>query len=372
MPDVLLLCEYSALNGAERSMLATLQGVQAAGFGVSALAPSEGPLAAALRAGGVAVEPFSFVTDTGQRLAQPELRRQLAMLLRQRRPSLLHANSLAMGRLSGPVANELGIPSLAHLRDIVGLSHQAIADLNRHRRLLAVSEAVRTFHVAAGLDAAKTEVLHNGLDLSCFCPRPATGYLHQELGLPRQARLAATIGQIGLRKGQDILLAAATSLVGRWPDLHWLVIGERNSEKAEARQFEQELHRTAAQLPGRVHFLGRRDDVAPILPELALLVHPARQEPLGRVLLEAAASGVAIVATDVGGTREIFPPASNSARLVPSNDAPALAEAITRLLEDGSERHLLAAAARQRAEAAFDITQTVQRLVGHYREVLAV
>ena len=61
-------------------------------------------------------------------------------------------------------------------------------------------------------------------------------------------------------------------------------------------------------------------------------MHPARQEPLGRVLLEAAAAGVAVVATDVGGTREIFPPEADAARLVPPDDADALAAAMLELL----------------------------------------
>ena len=80
-------------------------------------------------------------------------------------------------------------------------------------------------------------------------------------------------------------------------------------------------------------------------------MHPARQEPLGRVLLEAAAAGVAVVATDVGGTPEIFPPDSESARLVPPDDAAALAAAMLELLDDEALRagcRLPPAAARKR------------------------
>ena len=63
--------------------------------------------------------------------------------------------------------------------------------------------------------------------------------------------------------------------------------------------------------------MGVRSDVDRMLGEATLLVHPARQEPLGRVLLEAAAAGIAVVTTTVGGTREIFPPDRNAAILVP-------------------------------------------------------
>ena len=64
-----------------------------------------------------------------------------------------------------------------------------MADLNCHARLLAVSEATRRFHVAAGLDGQKARVVYNGVDLARFRPRPGTGWLHEELGFPADAFL---------------------------------------------------------------------------------------------------------------------------------------------------------------------------------------
>ena len=192
------------------------------------------------------------------------------------------------------------------------------------------------------------------------------------MALPPDAQLIGTIGQIGLRKGQDVLLHAAAMIADRSPNAHWLIVGERNSEKGESRQFESRLHGMAdGPLAGRVHFLGRRDDVPQLLGELTLLVHPARQEPLGRVLLEAAAAGVAVVATAVGGTPEIFPPESQSARLVPPDDPAALAAAMLELLDDRPFRQRLSAAARRRAEAAFRHPHRPSPLCsGHYEALL--
>jgi glycosyltransferase involved in cell wall biosynthesis len=365
MPRVLLLCEYPTLNGGEQSMLATLDGVRQAGYAVVAAAPPEGPLAETLRSRGVEVEPFPVVGADGTRRSQASLREELSGILRRRRPDLLHANSLSMGRLSGPVAVACGVPGIAHLRDIVRLSRQAAADLNCHARLLAVSQAVREFHVAGGLTKGKVHVLHNGVDLRRFRPRPPTGWLRDELSLPLGAALLGTIGQIGLRKGQDLLARAAGSIAARHPLAHFVIVGRRHSEKAESRRFEADLRTVAEDLPGRFHFLGVRGDVECILNETTLLVHPARQEPLGRVLLEAAASGVAVVATDVGGTREIFPP--DAAALVPPGDPGALADAVDRLLSDEALRSALAAAARRRAEEAFGAEQAATALIGHYR-----
>ena len=366
MPEILILCEYPTLNGGERSMLATLDGVRAGGFAPVVIAPPDGPLAAELAARGVESIPFQCHAVDGTRIAQNRLREELAEILRRRRPALLHANSLAMGRLSGPVAADCGLPSIAHLRDIIRLSAQAVADLNRHRRLLAVSAATREFHVAGGLDAEKTRVLYNGVDLGEFRPRPPTGYIHREIGLPPDALLIGTIGQIGLRKGQDTLLEAAAVVAERCSAAHFLIIGERNSDKEESRKYEGNLRRIASsRLAGRVHFLGRRDDIPLLMNELTLLVHSARQEPLGRVLLEAAASGVAIVASDVGGTRDIFPQKA-AARLFPPADAALLASAILELLGNRPVRDRLGAAARRCAEERFDIRKTVSELLRHY------
>ncbi len=107
-----------------------------------------------------------------------------------------------------------------------------------------------------------------------------------------------------------------------------------------------------------------------LLNECVLLVHAARQEPLGRVLLEAAASGVAVVATDVGGTREIFRTELDGAILVPPDDERALAEAMLALLQNEARRQSLARAARRRAEEAFDIRYAAQRLVAQYEDVI--
>jgi glycosyltransferase involved in cell wall biosynthesis len=202
--------------------------------------------------------------------------------------------------------------------------------------------------------------------------------LHEQLGLPGDVPLIGTIGQISLRKGHDVLAAALAKLAspfgrgagGEGRSFAWLIIGQRFSIKEESRQFEDQLHQAATgPLAGRIHFLGQRDDVVHILNELTLLVHPARQEPLGRVLLEAAAAGVAVVATDVGGTPEIFPPQCEAAYLVPPDDVPAMAAAIGRLLGDPAHRRRLAENARRRAEEVFDRRRAAKGLVQHYEEL---
>ncbi len=122
-------------------------------------------------------------------------------------------------------------------------------------------------------------------------------------------------------------------------------------------------------LRGRVHWLGVRDDIDRLLRELTIYVHAARQEPLGRVLLESAAAGLPVVATDVGGTREIFCGLPPSALLVPVDAVDSLAESVRRLLDSPALQRDLGRAARGRAETTFDVQQAARRLEGHYFEV---
>jgi glycosyltransferase involved in cell wall biosynthesis len=373
MADVLLLLEYAALNGGERSLLAVLEDLQQSGYRMSAAAPPSGPLADELQARGVEVIPFDVCAPGGQRFSQTALRERLREIIVSYRPELVHANSLAMGRLSGPVVSDLGVYSVAPLRDMMSLTAAALRDLCCHTRLLAVSHATRSWYVERGVDPARIHVLYNGVDLDTFRPRPTTGYLHRELGLADDAKLIGSIGQISLRKGFDTVVASARLLAASHPRVHWLIVGERHAQKDETRQFEEALRQASASPPlaGRLHLLGRRDDVPRLLNELAVLVHPARQEPLGRVLLEAAASGVPVVATDVGGTAEIFPPDSQAAVLVPPDNAEAMARAMGLLLDNAVLEETLATGARRRAESMFDARQSAASLARHYSELLS-
>ncbi len=382
MSRLLWLLEYPTVNGGEHSLVATIPWVRAAGFDVAALVPTPSAASSLLVAAGVRVVPaLADVTSNGLRLTLSERRARLVELLQAETPEIVVANSLSMARLAGPVTSELGLPAGGHVRDIVGLSSAAVADVNRLDRLWAVSQATRDAHQAQGVDAEKLRVLYNGIDTSQFQPRPRTGRLVAELGLPSDARIIAMIGQLVQRKGVDLTLEAFIAAAGDLPDWHLVIVGERYSQKAEARHFEAALHQRCdrSAVPERIHFLGRRDDVGELLPEIDLLVHSARQEPLGRVLLEAAACGLPVVASDVGGTREVFAVADSvecsvvgplACELVSADDVAALATAICRLAGDAPLREHLGRVARRLALSRFEIRVRGPAIAAAYRELL--
>ena len=169
---VLVLCEYASLNGGERSMLEAVHRISAPDVQLIVAAPARGPLAAALAAYNLPHYPLDLCDDHGIRHQRPRMLRLISECLARTQPSVVHANSVSMSRLSGPVVAALKIPSLGHLRDMMRLSRSALDDLACHRRLLAVSWATRQWYVEAGLAAGRIAVVYNGVDLQRFQPRP--------------------------------------------------------------------------------------------------------------------------------------------------------------------------------------------------------
>ena len=297
----LLVSEYGALNGGEYSFLTALPWLQAAGFQFAAALPGDSGFAECLRKRSVEVIPVSFLESDGTRKSQGVIRSELHRVIEHVRPVIVHANSLAASRILGPVTAKSGVVGLGYVRDIIKLSRKAIEDVNCLDVIVAVSSATANYHIANGLCAEKVKVIHNGVDLERF--KPATPAAEDA-----PVNICLCIGQIGLRKGLDLSLQLLSSVFKHVDDAELWIVGERHSKKQESIDHENELRsftdtRFAS---GKVKWLGRRNDIADLMQSARLLVHGARQEPLGRVLLEAAASGLPMVTTDVGGTPEIL------------------------------------------------------------------
>ena len=361
---VAILCEFGTVNGGEHSLLALIPAIRDRGWDPVVVAPAVGELAEVLAARKIEHVDFS-VNDNRDNAVE-----RLEELLGKCGAGLLHANSLSMSRLSGRLARRTGRPTTGHLRDILNLSNAALEDINTNRRLLAVSHATRDHHVAAGLDPDRTRVVYNGIDPAQFRnPVRPSGWLKRELNITRPGLLVAPIGQIGLRKALDVLAEAANRVE---TEIDYLIIGERLSQKAESVVFEDAVFaRFEDSAPsGRIHRLGYRRDIPELLAEIDVLVHPARQEPLGRVLLEAAAAGRAILATDVGGTGEILTDGRTSI-LVPADDPAALADELARLAANPNLRTRLGTAAGEQVAERFPINAAAEGLVTAWRETLA-
>ena len=361
-----IVFEYSTLNGGERSMLAALDGMGSERPEIIAIGLPHGPLADELRKRSIEIIPLSFFGEDSKRLPRDQTAGSIAEATRDLGLDVLHANSLSMGVLCGELSSPPFV-RVAHIRDIMSLSQNAVRLLNQTDRLLAVSQATRKYHVGQGVDANRVTVLHNGVDCTQFQPQVYPRTLRRELHILENRLLSLTVGQIGLRKGLEVLVEAICDIGWRLPDLDFAIAGQRSSSKPESIEYEQNLYRLLEenQMDARVHWLGYRTDVAHLMNEADMLVHVAHQEPLGRVLLEAAASALPIVATKVGGTEEILKQ-DESALLVDKGNANQVASAIAKLAGSPALRTRLGTAARNVIEERFLASDAARQLREHW------
>ena len=382
---ILVIGEYGVLNGGERSFLTVAERLIARGWNYVAAVPGGSPFEAALQKIGIRNVGLTTHAEDGNRFSQTELRDQIAGLVQNVQPCLLHANSLSMSRLVGPL--DLGVPSVGYLRDILKLSKKATADINQNDRIIAVSNATAQWHIAHGLDADRVVTIYNGVDAQVFRPVEASyesditsaqiavatvERLRVEFGFTSEDFVLLYVGQIGMRKGvsdlAEIFLRAAQEV----PTLKLLIVGERHSTKAEAIEYETDIRQQLAEssFGQSVKWLGRREDVPDLMRLADVLLHPARQEPLGRVLLEASASALPIVTTHVGGSPEILSGTLSAENLFAVGENEQIADRITELSKNGHLRQQLGQEQRENALQSFSISQCEISLSETYLYVL--
>ncbi|WNI19544.1 glycosyltransferase family 4 protein [Streptomyces sp. ITFR-21] len=170
--------------------------------------------------------------------------------------------------------------------------------------------------------------------------------------------LLLSVGRLEPGKGYGVLLDAAARWAGLAPRPLVAIAGEGPERAALERRIEAE------RLP--VLLLGRRADVPRLLSAADLVILPSRWEARSLIAQEALHAGVPLVATDVGGTRELV---GDAAVLVPYADAAALAEAVTALLGDPGRRTALTAAGRAQAATWATEDDTVAQVLSVYDEL---
>ncbi|HET8541479.1 MAG TPA: glycosyltransferase family 4 protein [Anaeromyxobacter sp.] len=226
---------------------------------------------------------------------------------------------------------------------------------------VAVSAPIRDELLAAGIPAHRIRRIPNGVDTARFAPPDARARAaaRAALGLG-DGPVAVYAGRLSPEKGADVLLDAWARLPGP-AGATLCVVGDGPERGA----LEARAARVGA--GASVRFEGACGEVAPWLRAADAFVLPSRTEGLSLALLEAMASGLAIVATDVGAAREAAGP--EGALLVPPERPDALAEALAAALWDRARAAALGRAARARAVARYGIAAVVERHLQLYREV---
>ncbi len=226
---------------------------------------------------------------------------------------------------------------------------------------IAVSHFVERSATEAGLPATKVQTIHDAVDLTEFRPRtedegrlPA-GFRSDCLRIGHVSRLAPQKGVEPLLRATARLLRAGVS------KLQCILVG---GGEAQWRPLVSELG-----IDDHVLFTGHRDDVPDLVRwfDVFVLV-PIGEEALGTVYIEALASGVPVVGSDIGGVSEVVDDTVGA--LLPPNDTDALVLALNALANSPEKRASLGSAARTRAVCAFGLDRMVDETLEIYRRLV--
>jgi glycosyltransferase involved in cell wall biosynthesis len=329
--------------------------------------------------------PLRFVPSLGRR-ARPA--RDLAALLalvrifRRERPDIVHTHSSKAGILGRLAARLASVPRIVHTIHGYGFNatrtwpaRQAFLALERLAarvtdRFIAVSRANLAEGVALGLFTPdRVSLIRSGVALGDFedasrrtGPGARREGLRQELGLPPGAPLVGMVACLKPQKSPLTFIEVAARVLRDVPGATFLVAGDGELRAA--------VERRAAELglDGRLRLLGWRRDVPRVMAALDVLLHTSLWEGLPRVLPEAIASGVPIVATSVDGTSDILQD-GRTGLVRPPGDVEGLAADVKRLLLDRTFARGLAERARS-VLGEFDIDAMVRAQESLYLSLL--
>jgi glycosyltransferase involved in cell wall biosynthesis len=296
------------------------------------------------------------------------------------RPDIVHSTlfrsdiAVRLAPISVPIVSSLVNDSYSShryeglsLRDRFKLDAVRLLDAATARRpriFIANSDAIaRTNAAALHIPARRIRTIYRGRDLTRFRPphEPERERMRARLGVSADF-VVMTVGRLLARKGHAELLDACARARAFVSNLRLLVVGD-GPERAQLEARREELG-----LLDVITFLGTRHDVDELLWAADVFAFPSHYEGFPGALVEAMASGIPIVASDIDMHREAVEQ-NVSGRLVPLRSADALAEAIVDLARDPRLRVELGAAARRTARQRFDVEQVAKAYDAIYAEI---
>ncbi len=324
------------------------------------LVPAEGELSARAEKEGIAWDavPMSPIGPA----SLPVLwhwRRLMADI----RPDVLHANNSRAAFYAGLIGKMMHIPVLFHCRVT-----EPDARLDRWLVQL-VNGVIANSHATAGRFSAWPELkvwtVHNGVDVSMWHPASERRDAKQ-FGAEQVILIVARVSRW---KRHDIALDVFECLSETMPDLHLVCVGGK--EATDAAWWDALQQRTSdLRNSDRVHWVGGVDHAAleGWYAAADVMVLPSDDEPFGRVLVEAMAMGVPVVAFDGGGVPEVVQHGKQGV-LLPCGDVDGMVAAVAKLLGDTEMRAVMGDAGRKRAKK-FSVQAHVEGVCKLYQELL--
>lgn len=342
-----------------------------AGFRV-AVATRVGDAADAIAAEGFEVIPLKLRRRGAGMRAELSAIAELVGLYRRLRPAVVHHIALKPAVYGSLAAHLARVPAV--INSVAGLGYAFIGRelkarvlkaamltafralfRGRNRWLVVQNQDDYRVFVDSGMTSpARTIIIRgSGVDTEAFAP----------MAEPDGSLRAALVARMLWDKGVGEAVAAARLLREWQVPLKLVLVGAPDPANPKSIS-EDDIRRWHDD--GLVEWWGHRQDVAAVWRDCAIAVLPSYREGLPKALLEAAACGRPMVATDVPGCRELVRDDANGL-LVPARDGAPLAHALRRLAEDAGLRRRLGAQARRDIEAHFSATAIAEQTANLYR-----
>jgi glycosyltransferase involved in cell wall biosynthesis len=223
---------------------------------------------------------------------------------------------------------------------------------------IAASDVIAGILERDGIGRDRIVTVHDGVNIGLI-DKQAPVDARAEFRMPHGAPVVGNVAALAAHKGQKHLIAAAALVVRAVPDARFLIIGEGELRD----QLERQIKHLA--LERHVLLTGFRPDVLGLMKSFDLFAMSSVTEGLGSAVLEAMACGRPVVSTRAGGLPEVVVD-GETGLLVPPHDEPALAKAVTDLLEDAGRRAAMGAAGRTRVVDAFSVDAMVTKTLATY------
>lgn len=308
---------------------------------------------------------------------------ELYRVLRELGPDIVHTHNPKPGVYGRIAARAARVPAVVNTvhglyalpgdgiakRGVV-YTLERVAAMASHAELVQNPEDIPTLR-RLGIPAAKLTLLGNGIDLDRFGPgridQSRRDALRTEWGAGPGDIVCGVVGRLVWEKGFRELFAAAAALRSHVPRIRFVVAGGLDEAKAD-QLGPADL--AAVEAVADIVFLGSRDDVADLYCAMDLYALASYREGFPRSAMEAAATGLPVIATDIRGCRQVVEP-DRTGMLVPARDARALAAAISCLASNRDRRVAMGAAALVKAKSEFDDRGIIETTLAVYDRLLA-
>ncbi|MBS0614803.1 MAG: glycosyltransferase [Proteobacteria bacterium] len=259
----------------------------------------------------------------------------LLWLCASRRYDIVHAHLLGSNLIAKPLAALCRVKvriNHDHCNDKTGMNRWLVrADklVNRlSTHVIAVSGSVRDYAIChEGLPADRVDTVYNGIDLARFQPGPEKRTeARARFGLPQDAFVVIGVGRLSYQKNFGLFLQVAARVLKDRPQAYFAIAGT-GDEEAALRQQARELG-----LEPRLKFLGFVADMRALYPAADVLMLTSRYEGLPITILEAMATGTAIVSSNLDGVQEVLRDDVDSALVTPG-DAEGFAQRLRALMD---------------------------------------